>query len=63
MQNICITPPIVLVSSASKRTYDDLFAGNLTLSHVAALDELFPATNNRVGRRAFFSDAGVGLFT
>jgi hypothetical protein len=40
----------------SKQTYDALFAGSLTPSHVAALDELFPATNYRAGRRALFSD-------
>jgi hypothetical protein len=39
-------------SSASKRAYDAIFTGNLMSSQVAALDELFPATNNRAGRRA-----------
>jgi ribosomal protein S6 len=36
------------VSSVSKGIYDAIFVGNLTPSHVAALDELFPVTNNRV---------------
>ena len=48
------------VSSASKETYGAIFVGNLTLSHVADLDELFPATNNRVGRRELSLDGGVG---
>jgi hypothetical protein len=60
MQKMGIAPPAALVSSASKGTYDILFIGNLKPSHVAALDELFLATNNRAGRRALFSDGGVG---
>ena len=60
MQKMGIVPPIGPVSSVSKGTYDAIFAGNLTLSHVAALDELFPVTNNRAGRRALFSASGVG---
>lgn len=50
----CATAARVL--SASKRTYDAIFGGNLTLNHVAASDEPFLATNNRAGRRALFSD-------
>ena len=60
VQKIGIVSPAALVSSTSKGTYDAIFAGNLTPSHVAALDELFPATNNRASRRAFFSIGGVG---
>jgi hypothetical protein len=48
MQKMGIAPSAAPVSSMSKGTYDAIFVGNLTSSHVAALDELFPATNNRV---------------
>ena len=60
MQRMGIVLPAPPVSSVSKETYDAIFAGNLTPSHVAALDELFPVTNSRVGRRALFSDSGKG---
>jgi hypothetical protein len=60
MQRMGIVPPAAPVSSASKGTYDAIFTGNLTPSHVAALDELFLATNSRVGRRVLFSDGGGG---
>jgi hypothetical protein len=60
MQKMGIAPPAALVSSASKGTYNAIFTGNLKPSHVAAPDELFPATNNRAGIRALFSDGGVG---
>ena len=60
MQRMGFAPPAVPVSSASKGTYEALFARNLTPSHVAALDELFPETNSKAGRRALFSDDGVG---
>jgi hypothetical protein len=56
-----IRPPAAPVSFASKGTYNAIFAGNLTPSHVVALGELFPTTNNRAGRRALFLDGGVGL--
>jgi len=52
-------PPAASISSASNQAYDDLFVGNLTSSEVEALDELFPATNARTGRR-LFSDDGAG---
>ena len=42
MQRMGIVPPAAPVSSASKGIYDALFVGNLTPSHVAALDKLFP---------------------
>ena len=43
----------VTVRNATAGTHTDtIFTGNLRSSQVAALDELFPATNNRVGRRA-----------
>jgi hypothetical protein len=60
IQKMGIVPPATLVSSASKGTYDDIFSGNLTPSDVAVLDELLPATNNKAGRRALFSDGRVG---
>ena len=47
------------VSSASKRAFNAMFVGNLMSSEVEALDKLFPATNNRSGRK-LFSDARVG---
>jgi hypothetical protein len=59
MQRMGFALPTAPISSASQRTYDDLFAGNLTLSEVEALDELFPAVNARSGRR-LFSDDGAG---
>jgi hypothetical protein len=61
VQKMDIVPLAALVSSASKGTCNAIFTGNLTPSHVAALDELFLATNNRAGGRALFSDGGVGL--
>jgi hypothetical protein len=60
VQKMGIVPSAALVSSASKGKYNAIFVGNLTPSHVTALDELFPATNNRAGRRVLFSDGGVG---
>jgi hypothetical protein len=60
VQRMGIVPPAAPVSSASEGAYDAIFAWNLTLSHVAALDELFPATNNRAGRKVLFSDGGGG---
>jgi len=60
MQKMGIVPLAALVPSVSKGTYDAIFAGNLTPSHVATLDKLFPATNNRAGRRTLFSNDGVG---
>jgi hypothetical protein len=60
MKRMGILPPPTPVLSASKQTYDALFIGNLTPSHVVALDELFPATNSRAGRRALFLDAKGG---
>lgn len=60
MQKMGIAPPTTLVSFASKRSYDAIFTGNLTLSHMAALDELFLATNVQTSRRTLFSDGGVG---
>jgi hypothetical protein len=59
MQRLGFAPPGAPISPAFKRTYDDLFAGNLTSSEVEALDELFSATNARTGRR-LFSDDGAG---
>jgi hypothetical protein len=56
MKRMGIQPPAIPVSSVSKQTYDTLFVGNLTPSHVTVLDELFLATNYRAGRRALFSD-------
>jgi hypothetical protein len=56
MQRMGFTPPAALVSSASKRAYDDLFAGNLTLSEAEALEALFPTTNTRTSRRLFLDD-------
>ena len=60
MQRMGFAPPAAPISSASKRAYGDLFARNLTSSEVEALDELFPATNARTGRR-LFADDGAGL--
>ena len=60
MQKMGIVPLAGLVSSTSKGTYYAIFVGNLTSSHVVALDELFPETNSRAGRRALFLDGGVG---
>ena len=60
MQRMGIAPPAAPMSSASKGAYDAIFAGNLTSSHVAALDELFPAINSMAGRRALFSDGRGG---
>jgi hypothetical protein len=60
MQKMDIAPLAAPVSSASKGTYDAIFAGNLMPNHVAALDELFPTTNSSAGRRVLFSDGGVG---
>jgi hypothetical protein len=59
MQRLGFAPPGAPISPSFKRIYDDLFAGNLTSSEVEALDELFPATNARTGRR-LFSDDGAG---
>jgi hypothetical protein len=59
MQKMGIVPPAAPISSTSKGTYYAIFAGKLMPSHMAALDELFPATNNRAGRRALFSDGRV----
>jgi hypothetical protein len=59
MQRMSFAPPAAPISSTSKRAYDDLFAENLTSSEVEALDELFPVTNARTGRR-LFSDDGAG---
>ena len=43
----------VTVRNATAGTHTDtIFTGNLRSSQVVALDELFPATNNRAGRRA-----------
>jgi hypothetical protein len=56
MQRMGIVPLIAPVLSASKGTYDAIFGGNLTPSHVAALNELFPVTSSRTSRRALFSD-------
>jgi hypothetical protein len=44
MKKMGIVPLTAPFSSASKRSYDAIFAGNLTPSHVATLDELFLAT-------------------
>jgi hypothetical protein len=60
MQKMGIVPPVAPVSSVSKGIYDAIFGGNLMLSHVVALDELFLVTNNRAGRRVLFPDGGVG---
>jgi hypothetical protein len=49
MDNLSNATP---TSSVSKRAYDAIFIWNLTSSQVAALDELFPATNNRASRKA-----------
>jgi hypothetical protein len=51
---------VASLSSVFMQTYDALFVGNLTSSNVAALDELFLATNYRANRRALFSDAEGG---
>jgi hypothetical protein len=63
MQRMSIAPPAGPVSYASQVAYDTIFTGNLTSSQVEALDELFPATNSRVGRTLFadggFADGGV----
>lgn len=59
MKKMGIVLPVAPVSSASKRAYDAIFAG-LMPSHVTTLDELFPATNNRAGRRVLFPDGRVG---
>jgi hypothetical protein len=56
MQRMGFAPPKAPVSSASKRAYDDLFAGKLTSSVVEALDALFPATNAMTSRRLFLDD-------
>ena len=56
MQRMGVAPPAATISSASKRTYDDLFTGNLTSSEVEALDVLFPATNATTDRRLFSDD-------
>jgi len=50
-------------SSASKRAYDAIFTGNLTSGQVTALDELFPATNNRASRRATLTPARSSRIT
>jgi hypothetical protein len=60
MQRLGIVPLIARVSSASKGAYDAIFTGNLTPSHVAALNKLFPATSSRTSRRALFSDGKKG---
>ena len=53
MKRMGIAPPAAPVSSASDRAFNTMFGGNLTSSEVEALDELFPATNNRSGRKLF----------
>ena len=60
MKKMGVAPPVAPVSSVYKLAYDAIFVGNLTSSHVATLDELFPATNSRAGRRALFPDGGGG---
>jgi hypothetical protein len=45
---------IATVLSASKKTYNAIFVGNMPSRQVTTLDELFLVTNNRVGRRAIF---------
>ena len=60
MKKMGILPPAALVSSAAKGAFDAYFTGNLSSDQVEALDELFPATNDKAGRRTFFSDGGVG---
>ena len=59
MQRMGIAPLAALVFFSSKGAYDAIFIGNLTLSQVEALDELFPVANTKAGRK-LFSDAGVG---
>jgi hypothetical protein len=56
MQRMGFAPPGAPVSSASKRAYDDLYAGNLMSSEVEALDALFLVTNARTSRRLFSDD-------
>jgi hypothetical protein len=56
MQRMAFAPPAAPVSSASKRAYDDLFAGNLTSSEAEALEVLFPVTNAKTSRRLFSDD-------
>jgi len=51
LKKMDIVPPTAPVSSVSKGAYDAVFVGNLTSSQVAAFDELFRATNNRVGNK------------
>jgi hypothetical protein len=48
-----IAPPAAPVSPASKSTYDAILTGNLTLSQVEALDELFPAVSCRAAGMLF----------
>jgi len=60
MQRMGIVLSATPVSFASKGAHDAIFIGNLTLSHVTVLDELFLVTNSRAGRRALFSDGGGG---
>ena len=56
MQRMGFAPSAAPISSASKRAYGDLFAGNLTSSEVEALDVLFPTTNATTDRRLFSDD-------
>jgi hypothetical protein len=56
MQRMGFASLAVPVSVASKREYDDSFAGNLTSNEVEALDTLFPAINARTSRRLFLGD-------